>query len=69
MGKILGRITSLEWTLDMEIGGYDPALINQALDSMTERIQSLLGSFQGLNQSVYIPVELNRTSSWQNTIH
>lgn len=68
LGKILGRITCLEWTLDMEIGGYDPALIKQALDSMTERIQSLLSSFQGVNQSVFIPVELNRTASWQDTL-
>ncbi|MBF9017504.1 MULTISPECIES: acyl-CoA dehydrogenase family protein [unclassified Oceanispirochaeta] len=68
LGKILGRITSLEWTLDLEIAGYDPSLIKQALDSMTERIQALLGSFHGMNQSSYIPVALNRTAAWQDTL-
>jgi hypothetical protein len=67
-GRILGRITSLEWTLDLGLGGYDPALINQALESMTERIQSLLGSFQGGNRACYIPYEQRNANLWRETV-
>ncbi len=68
LGRILGRITSLEWTKDMGQGGYDPALINQALSSMTERIQALLGSYQGVNAAVYIDVPAGGSSDWRNTV-
>jgi alkylation response protein AidB-like acyl-CoA dehydrogenase len=67
-GRILGRITGLEWTLEMGQGGYDPALINQALESMTERIQALLGSFQGGNKACYIPIEPGNNVFWRETV-
>ena len=68
LGRILGRITSLEWTMEMGRCGYDQALINQALISMTERIQSLLGSFQSSNRACYIPVQAGRLSEWRETV-
>ncbi len=67
-GRIFSRITGLEWTLDMGNGGYNSALVNQALDSMTERIQSLLGSFQGINTTRFIPVESRALSHWRETL-
>jgi alkylation response protein AidB-like acyl-CoA dehydrogenase len=67
-GRILSRITSLEWTLDMGNGGFNLALVNQAIDSMTERIQSLLGGFQGINTSNFMPIEPGLTPTWSETL-
>jgi alkylation response protein AidB-like acyl-CoA dehydrogenase len=63
-GRIIGRITAMEWTLEMGECGYDPTLINQALSSMTERILGLLGTFQGVNSASYLPATPTGHTSW-----
>jgi len=67
LGRILGRITGMEWTLDMGAGGYDSSLIEQALESMTERVQSLLGSFCGTSRAEFIPVRSSPVH-WRDTM-
>jgi alkylation response protein AidB-like acyl-CoA dehydrogenase len=68
LGRILGKITSMEWTMDLGESGYDPALIDQALTSMTTRVQSLISGFQGNSTASYIPVQAGRNSEWLRTI-
>jgi len=67
-GRIMGRITGMEWTLDMGLGGYDLSLVEQALESMTQRVQSLLGSFCSVNRTEFIPV-MNTPVHWRDTLN
>jgi alkylation response protein AidB-like acyl-CoA dehydrogenase len=67
-GRIFSRITSLEWTLDMGNSGFNQSLTNQAMESMSERIQSLLGGFLGIHTPNYIPVEAGGSSGWRETL-
>jgi acyl-CoA dehydrogenase len=67
-GKILGKITAMEWTMEMGNSGYDQNLITQALDALTERVQGLISGFHGLNLSNYIPEHEPEHSSWISTV-
>jgi hypothetical protein len=57
-----------QWTFEMGLNGYDSSLINQAMDSMGQRIHGLMGTFLKDDSSCLIENLKGRHSLWLDTL-
>jgi alkylation response protein AidB-like acyl-CoA dehydrogenase len=65
LGKILGRIISMEMVIDIGIKGFQPELITNSLAMLKQELSSLIASYLFINKTV-VMVDYNAQSYWRN---
>lgn len=63
LGKILGRIVSVGYLLDMEISGFRKDLVKNCITSVQQEVAALIASFQFENK-VQLVEDYKQGSSW-----
>jgi hypothetical protein len=67
LGKVIGRIVSMEMVIDLGQKGYLPDLIANSLNMIKQELNSLLTSYSYANKSLVV-VDYKEDSHWRDFV-
>ena len=67
LGKILGRVISLEMVLTLHHSGFRSDLINNCAENLRQEVESLITSFQNMSQPAWVE-DYASSPHWSNNI-
>jgi hypothetical protein len=67
LGKVIGRIVSMEMVIDLGQKGYLPDLIANSLNMIKQELNSLLTSYSYANKSLVV-IEYKEDSHWRDFV-
>lgn len=65
LGRVIGRIVSMEMVIDLGLKGFNPDLIANSLNMLKQELNNMLTSYSYLNKTLVL-VEYNDESHWRS---